>query len=146
MPFHPTAAEHFAKLKRVRGRLDAEVHKDDLDDFFKTAYHLTEITEKCSTTTPAQKVQASALRRDPEIELCREIANRQKHFTLSPRSHPSPVIADATIKQGYGMGRFGKGGYGVGEQSVTLNFTDGTQRNARDLCSSIFEKFARIFP
>jgi hypothetical protein len=64
---------------------------------------------------------ASALRRDPEIELCREIANRQKHFTLSPRSHPSPAIAGATIRQGYGMGRFGKGAYGVGEQSVTLN-------------------------
>jgi hypothetical protein len=145
MPFHTTAAEHYAKLKRVRGRLDAEVHRDDLDDFFKTAYHLIEITEKCSTTTSAQKAQASALCGDPEIELCREIANRQKHFTLSPLSHPSPAITDAMIRQGYGMGRFGKGGYGVGEQSVRLNFTDGTQRDARDLASSIFGKFARIF-
>jgi hypothetical protein len=30
MPLHTTAAEHFEKLRRVRGRLDAEVHKDDL--------------------------------------------------------------------------------------------------------------------
>jgi hypothetical protein len=146
MLFHTSAAEHFSKLKRVCERLDAEVHKDDLDDFFKTAYHLIEITEKCSTTTPAQKAQATALRRDPEMELCREIANRQKHYTLSPLSHPSPAIADATIRQGYGMGRFGKGGYGLGEQSVILNFTDGTQREARDLANSIFGKFARVFP
>jgi hypothetical protein len=53
-----------------------------LDDFFKTAYHLIEIIEKCSTTTATQKAQATALRGDPEMELCREIANRQKHYTL----------------------------------------------------------------
>jgi hypothetical protein len=146
MPFHTTASEHFNKLKRVYGQLDAEVHKDDLDDFFKTAYHLIEITEKCSTTTATQKAQASALRRDLDMELSREIANRQKHYTLSPRSHPSPAIASATVAQGFGVGRFGAGAYGVGEQSVVLNFIDGTQRDARDLANAIFQKFANIFP
>jgi hypothetical protein len=146
VPFHTTAAAHFDKLKRVRSRFDAEVHKDDLDDFFKTAYHLIEITEKCSTTSAAHKAEAAALRCDPEMELCREIVNRQKHYTLLPRSHPSPAITNATVRQGYGVGRYGAGGYGVGEQSVTLNFTDGTQRDARDLANSIFGKFARIFP
>jgi hypothetical protein len=146
MPLHTTAVQHFNKLKRVCGRLDAEVHKDDLDDFFKTAYHLLEITEKCSITTPEQKEHATALRCDPEMELCREIVNRQKHYTLSPRSHPSPAITNATIKEGYGMGRIGAGGFGVGEQSVTLHFTDGTECDAHDLSNSIFEKLARIFP
>jgi hypothetical protein len=146
MPFHSTAQEHFEKLKRVRGRLNAEVHKDDLDDFFKTAYHLIENTEKCSNTAAAQRSQATALRGDPELELCREITNRQKHYTLLPHSHPSPKVASATIAQGYGVGRYGAGAYGVGEQLVTLHFSDGTQRDAHDLANSIFSKWALIFP
>lgn len=115
-------------------------------DFFKTAYHLIENIEKCAATTATQKAHAKALRNDPEIELCREIVNRQKHYTLLPRSHPSPAIASATVKQGYGVGRYGAGAYGVGEQSVILQFTDGTQREARDLANSIFGKLARVFP
>jgi hypothetical protein len=145
MPFHTTAAEHFEKLKRVHARLDGEVHKDDLDDFFKTAYHLIENIEKCSNTTVEQKLTAKALRSDPEMELCREICNLQKHYTLRPKSHPSPAIANADIQQGFGIGRFGKGGFGVGEQSVWLNFNDGTQRDAHVLAGSIFGKFARVF-
>jgi hypothetical protein len=145
MPLHATASEHFEKLIRVRRRLDEEVHRDDLDDFFKTAYHLIEIIEKCGETTATQKAQAKALRRDPDMELCREITNRQKHYTLLPRSHPNPAIASATVRQGFGVGRFGKGGYGVGEQSISLNFKDGTQRDALDLANTIFGKFAQIF-
>jgi hypothetical protein len=57
---HKSAAEHLDKLIRVAARVDREVHKDDLDDFFKTAYHLVEITEK---DPPAARSKRRPLRR-----------------------------------------------------------------------------------
>jgi hypothetical protein len=142
---HKTAEEHFEKLKRVAARLDKEVHKDDLDDFFKTAYHLIEVTEKDPASTAAQKISASALRQDMDVAICRDICNGQKHFTLDPKRNPNPIVAGAVTRQGFGVGGYGKGGYGVGEQSVTINLSDGTHRDALDLVRSIEAKWSTVF-
>ncbi|MFN3076665.1 MAG: hypothetical protein ABT940_07285 [Alphaproteobacteria bacterium] len=141
MVLHTTAQEHFAKLTRVNDRLAKEVHKDDLDDFFKTAYHLIEITEKDPSVSAAQKAQATALRNDPDIKLCQEITNQQKHYTVKKNAQ----IKDASVSQGWGVGRFDAGGWGVGEQSVTLNLADGTSRDARSLVSAIYAIVQAIF-
>ena len=142
---HKTAAEHFDKLARVAARLEAEVHKDDLDDFFKTAYHLVEITEKDPMSRSEQKAAAAALRRDPDIAICRDICNGQKHFNLDARRNPNPVVKDAEANSGYGVGRYGAGAYGVGEQSVTITLSDGTTRDALDLVRSVTGKWQAIF-
>ena len=70
-----SAAEHFQKLEKVVGRIKGGLHKDDLDEFFKTAYHLIEVTERDEGTTLIQKSMASALRQDIDIRICRDIAN-----------------------------------------------------------------------
>jgi hypothetical protein len=142
---HQSAREHYEKLQRVVGRIDQAVHKDDLDDFFKTAYHLIEITERDPATTPSQKATASALKKDADMRVCRDICNGQKHFTLNPKLNPNPVVASASTRQGYGVGGYGKGGFGVGEQSVTINLSDGTTRDAHDLVRAIATKWAGIF-
>ena len=142
---HNSAAEHHDKLRKVLGRIEAEVHKDDLDDFFKTAYHLIEITEKDPATTLAQKAAALVLSADGDMKICREVCLRQKHFTLRPKHHRSPKTADATTKQGWDVGRYGKSGFGIGEQSVTINLTDGTTRDALDLVRGIAAKWAAVF-
>lgn len=146
MVLHATAADHFMKLRRVYARLENEVHRDDLDNFFKTAYHLIENTEKDILANAAQKAAATAIRSDADIELCREITNKQKHYTLKPKSDASAKIKGASVEQGFGVGRYGAGGYGVGEQSITLQFKDGTSRDALDLVCSIMKKFEPIFP
>src|SRR5688500_18531056 len=127
MVFHNSAADHFGKLNRLANRIEKAVHKDDLDDYLKSAYHLLEIVEKDPNTSSCQKAQAKALRSDPEFQLCREITNRQKHFVLNAKQHPNPRVKDATIEQGFGVGRYGAGAYEVGEQSVTINLNDGTR-------------------
>jgi hypothetical protein len=70
------------------------------------------------------------------------------HYTLSPRRHSIPKVKGAVVQQGYGVGRYGAGGYGVCDQSVTIQFGDGTtpDRDALDLVRSIFKKFEPIFP
>lgn len=142
---HKSAAEHLDKLIRVAARVDREVHKDDLDDFFKTAYHLVEITEKDPTSSPEQKAAATALRRDPDIAISRDICNGQKHVKLDPKRNPNPVVAGAETKGGYGVGRYGAGAYGVGEQSVTITLSDGTTRNALDLVRAVTTKWRDAF-
>lgn len=46
MPLHKNAIEHFEKINRVYAKLDKVWHRDDFDDFFKSAYHILEITER----------------------------------------------------------------------------------------------------
>ncbi len=140
-----SAAEHFQKLEKVVGRIKGGLHKDDLDEFFKTAYHLIEVTERDEGTTLIQKSMASALRQDIDIKICRDIANASKHFRLDPKLNPSPTIERASTCEGFGVGRFGKGAYGIGEQSVTLHLSDGTTTNALSLVERIFAKWAEIF-
>src|SRR4051794_29718424 len=93
---HHSAREHYEKLQRVVSRIDQAVHKDDLDDFFKTAYHLIEITEKDPSTTAAQRAGANALRSDSDMQICRDICNGQKHFSLDPKRNPNPLVKSAT--------------------------------------------------
>ena len=141
---HKTAMEHHEKLKRVTDRINTAVHKDDLDDFFKTAYHLIEITKRDPATSATQKSAAKALRNDVDLQICRDICNGQKHFTLDPKKNPKPKVLGTTTQQGFGVGGYSKGGYGVGEQSVTIQLSDGTERNARDLVASIAGKWWAI--
>ncbi len=142
---HSSAEEHFQKLTKVFRRIQDNLHKDDLDDFFKTAYHLIEITNMDENATSSQKSMASALRQDIEMQICRDIANAAKHFRLDPKRNPSPTIERASTCEGFGVGRFGKGAYGIGEQSVTLHLSDGTTTNALILVERIFAKWAEIF-
>jgi hypothetical protein len=120
------------------------MHKDDLDDFFKTAYHLVEITEQDPATSAAQKTAARALRTDDDIRVCRDICNGEKHFNLDPKRNPNPRVKSATTRQGYGVGGYGKGAYGVGEQSVTINLSDGTTRDASDLVHAVAMKWSKV--
>ena len=145
MAFHETAQEHFDKLSRVYERLENEIHKDDLDDFFKTAYHLLENIKKDPKATTAQKAAAKTLYNEPEMELCRELTNKSKNYTLDKFHHPHPKIKDATTQQGFGVGRFGRGGFGTGEQLVTLNLNDGRKLDAYDLMAAIYAKYKAIF-
>jgi hypothetical protein len=141
---HTSAAEHFEKLKKVLKRIDEAVHKDDLDDFFKTAYHLIEIIEKDAATTPIQKTGATALRLDVDFRICREIANSSKHFGLDARRNPAPVFKNASTLEGFGVGRYGMSAYGVGEQSISIHLSDGTSIDAQGLVRRIFEKWSAV--
>jgi hypothetical protein len=139
---HKTAAEHYEKLKRLTERLEAEVHKDVLDDFFKTAYHLAEWTKKDPTTTDEQKAQVVQLWNDADFQTCRDICNKQKHYTLNY----TPRVKGATpAAAAYGVGRYGKADYSHGEQSVMIHFADGSSRNALDIVRAVAAKWSAIF-
>ena len=58
---HKSAAEHFEKLRKDLERIEGSLHKDNLDDIFKTAYHLAEIAKKDMMTTSLQKARTAEL-------------------------------------------------------------------------------------
>jgi len=110
----------------------------------RTAFHLIEIIEKDRTTTRTQKDLRRALGLDPEMKLCRKIANNEKHFELDPKRYPNPEVKGSVVAEGYGAGRYGRGGYGVGGQSVTLQY-DTRQGRAR-FCPFDLQEVRAIFP
>jgi hypothetical protein len=121
------------------------LHKDDLDDFFKTAYHLVEITEKDAATTPIHKAGATALRQDVDFRICRDITNSSKHFGLDAGRNPAPIVREASTHEGFRVGRYGMSAYGVGEQSVFLHLSDGNSIDVLGLVRRVFEKWSAVF-
>ena len=140
MVLHRTAEEHFQKLKRVYERLMREMHKDDLDDFIKTAWHLCEIVEKDTHTTRKQRRAVNSLRKTEEMRLCQDITNAQKHFTLR-----GDQIDRAEVRKGWGVGRYGCGSWGRGEQSVTIHLKDGQEIKALSFVSKVFGVWRNVF-
>jgi hypothetical protein len=133
------SAGQFEKLTRERDQIEKSVDEDRLENFFKTAWHLIEIVEKDPATTQTQKDKGKSLRKTPLMTICCEIANSQKHFRLDPKRYPRPTVQDSTVAQGFGRGRFGKGAFGKGEQSVRIDFSDGTSADALALVRDIFQ-------
>jgi hypothetical protein len=78
---------------------------------------------------------------DPDFKLCTEIANRQKHF----RQKDGDLVVGASIEQGFGVGRYGAGTYGIGEQSVTIELVNGTEECALTFVRRIGEKLRPLY-
>lgn len=121
------------------------MHADDLDDFCKTAWHLVELVERDANSTREMRKLASRLRSDPGISLCEHAANVEKHGTSKPKVAKKVGLNAVEINQGWGIGGFGRGGYGVGEQDITFKFDDGTERNAFDFAAAVLNKWEKIF-
>jgi hypothetical protein len=65
-----------------------------------------------------------------------------KHFTLTTRV---PISKDAATESGFGVGRFGVGGFGEGEQEITITLNDGTVMNALDFVQDVLGVWKRFF-
>jgi hypothetical protein len=69
-------------------------------------------------------------------------ATAAKHFAPTQRK---PITSSATSHQGYGMGRYGKGGYGVGEESIKVALNDGTRFSALELVQGVLGTWQSFF-
>jgi hypothetical protein len=142
MIFHAGPTEHFAKLHRIVARLiKQEVHADDLDDFCKTAWHLVELVEHDRTAPRQTRKRVSRLRSDPDIAVCQFAATMEKHGEVGDKVQERAKLSGVSIEQGWGAGRYGMGDYGVGEQSITLRFNDGTERDALAFVTTVLAKW-----
>jgi hypothetical protein len=132
-----------AKLRRDAALLDKQVTSDCVFNFVVTSYSLIDwIKNDSKLPSSARNANAiNTLYRD--LKICGDLANGCKHFVLD-RNKRKPVTSAATTDKGYGVGRFGKGAYGIGEESIVIRLNDGSTIDClvfvRDVLS-VWDKF-----
>lgn len=130
------------KLIRQHDSLAAELSWDGFNDFALTAFHLYDWVTVDPIASVAAKADANTLRNTLELQACRDAANTRKH--RKPIKY-QPKTSDTDVDQGYGVARFGKGGYGVGEEQVTIRMVDGTVFDGLDLADRVFKLWDAYF-
>lgn len=133
-----SARDLFAKLQRDAEALDQQVTSDRLFNFVVTGYSMIDwIKNDPNVPAPAKTAAVvDGLRNDRWLRVCGDLANACKHFTLQKRS---PVTASARSESGYGAGRFGHGGYGIGEESIDIQLNDGASLQCLELVKNVLE-------
>jgi hypothetical protein len=147
MPLLPgldSAKDLFAKLQRDAALLDNEVSSDGFFNFVVPGYSLIDWI-KNDPSIPAlakSKPEVDALYADTRLKVCGDLATAAKHFVLTQRT---PITSSATSCQGFGVGRFGKGGFGIGEESINVALNDGTNISALDLVEGVLGTWQSFF-
>lgn len=134
----------YAKLLRDANALDDEVTSDRMFNFVLTGYSMIDWVRNDPSVPASAKGEATVngLRSDKWIKICGDLATACKHFELKYRV---PITAAATSDNGFGMGRYGKGGYGLGEESIQIQLNDGTRYSCLDLVNGVKETWQRFF-
>jgi len=124
-----SAKDLLEKLRREHSRIEREVTSDAFFNFVVTAYHLIEWVKKDPSIPAIAKNDLSSVKSNSTISVCRDLTNASKHFSLNS-NYKKQVTSGAVSMRGWGVGRYGRGGYGVGEESISVELLDGTKYNA----------------
>lgn len=139
-----SAKDLHAKLHRDAALLEKEVTSDGLFNFVVTGYSLVDWVKKDTSVPAAARTakEVDVLYADRWLEVCGDLATAAKHFTFKKRI---PITTSATSRKGWGMGRLGKGGYGVGEESIKVQLNDGTEFSALELVKGVLASWDNFF-
>lgn len=134
----------FAKLQRDAAALDEEVTSDRLFNFVVTGYAIVDWIKNDPSVPASAKAAAvvQGLYTDRWLKVCGDLATASKHFALTKRV---PVTSFTTSASGFGMGRYGKGGYGVGEKSIEVQLNDGATFHCLDLVNGVLKTWQDFF-
>lgn len=140
-----TVSDLFAKLEREAGKLRQEVSSDDFFNFVVTAYSLADWIQNDPSVDASAIADLHRFRSSPCIRICRDLANSSKHFILDPRRNPTPKVESASSDQGFGMGRFGFGDFGLGEEQITVVLTDGETLDGLQFVDDVLREWKLFF-
>jgi len=139
---YQTGRHLLSKLVQHAANLEEEVTWHEFNDFAVAAYHLCEWVQNDAATTKAARCELDLLRNSLQIQACRDAANSYKHMTIKQYT---PKTKSTDVQEGWGIGRYGKGGYGTGEEEVVLSMVDGSKFNALDLARQVVELWNNFF-
>ncbi len=139
-----TVRDLFAKLQRDAVALDQEVTCDRLFNFVVTGYSMIDWVKNDPSVPASAKTGkvVQSLYDDHWLKVCGDLATASKHFTLTSRK---PITSAATSAQGYGRGRFGKGAFGIGEESIEVQLDDGTSFGCLELVEGVQRSWTNLF-
>ncbi|MBN1411670.1 MAG: hypothetical protein JW969_12555 [Spirochaetales bacterium] len=135
------AKDLLSKLKRDISLLDEQVTGDRFFNFIITAYHLLEWIKNDESLSLEVRNEVECIYDNKYFIICHDIANASKHFELLK----PPKTQSAVSNQGWGCGRYGKGAWGVGEESIDIVCSDGTKINALTLSQEILKMWESFF-
>lgn len=137
-----TSRDLHAKLQRDAKALQEEVSSDRLFNFFVTAWSLVDWIKSDDSVPSDAKAARDTLQSDPLLQVCRDLANGCKHHTITRYD----ALTERTASQkGFGLGRFGKGAYGIGEESVEVVMKDGSHYPVLQLVDNVTERWRLFF-
>src|ERR1700733_155895 len=145
---HPTSYDRYEKLKLVYRRLQYQnFNRHDLDDYIQIVNALPSCIEQDPQTSAAQKLEAKRLYPDMDWQICRQIANQQKHFKPETRSGAqAPLVKAVEIKpDAPGMFHSASGTIWARGESIVLELPDGQKRDAFSTVYRMFRFFEYIF-
>ena len=137
-----SAKDLLMKLKRDAELLDEQVTSDRFFNFVVTGYSLIDWVNKDPAIPLAAQTATQSLYNDKWLQVCGDLATASKHFTLTTRVL---VTASANPQQGFGVGRFGKGGWGEGEEHIEVKLNDGTVFSGLDLVRGVLQSWDQFF-
>ncbi|MGL4501839.1 MAG: hypothetical protein ACRCU2_22410 [Planktothrix sp.] len=115
------ARDLLKKLERDANKLEDEVTSDNMFNFIVTAYHIKDWIKNDDNNTQDIRDKARDLPASEKIiNRCQDIANASKHFTLNRDGQRFQITSEVTSEQGFGVGRYSKGGFGKGEEEIII--------------------------
>ncbi|MCZ7625755.1 MAG: hypothetical protein M5R38_07855 [Candidatus Methylomirabilis sp.] len=136
----------FEKLRREAARLDQGVSADNVFNFAVTAWHLYEwLKKKPGTWAPEQEADLDTIRKSEYLQICRDIANASKHYSLTY----TPTAKDIVHVPG-GIGRTKLGVSRLGKAKDTIDIKTDVGRyeiiNLKNRVIELYEAFFREVP
>ena len=134
----------FAKLQRDVYLLEEEVNTDRFFNFVVTGYSLIDWVKNDPSvpSTAKDDPAVASLYKDRWLKTCGDIANASKHFTLK---FGLPITKSVTAARGFGLGRYGKGDYGQGEERIIVELNDGATFDCFDLIQGVLSVWNQFF-
>ena len=132
----------FAKLRRDGRLLEQEVNSDHLFNFVVTGYSLIDWIKNDPSVPGIAKASAAILYSDGWLRVCGDLATAAKHFVLSTRV---PITNHTSTSRGFGQGRWGKGAWGIGEESIVITLDDGSTYSCLDLVNGVLQTWQGFF-
>lgn len=140
-----TASDLLSKLDRDAKLLREGVTSDRFFNFVVTAYSLVDWVKNDPAIPQPAKSDLKRFRSTKVIEICRDLANASKHFSLDPQRNSNPTVSDTKSDQGFGIGRFGVGGYGVGEEKISVFLGANNSIDGLDLVEETLRDWHHFF-
>ena len=134
----------YEKLKRDASALEHEVTSDYFFNFVVTGYSMIDWVKNDPYVPYTAKSSniLEGLYNDQWLKVCGDLATACKHYTLSKRK---PITLSAIASSGFGVGRFGNGGYGFGEESIEVQLSDGSSFYCLDLVRGVLLTWQTFF-
>ncbi|MDD5066275.1 MAG: hypothetical protein PHF84_04450, partial [bacterium] len=133
----------YDKLTIDYNELLNEVNSRSVFNFVVTAYHLIEWMKKDKRFAFGDiQDEISEIKNHEYYKICRDLANASKHFELR---NPSKKVKSTSVSQGFGVGRYGAGPFGSGEEEVTIELNDGRKIDILELAGGLMTIYDKYF-